>query len=91
VFLLWLSAQLIPICRYVIYKNGQKIGLKFALFVLDFYSFLVSKPQHIVVKVYFFPSEPHFVIRITVSTCLEEIKMMPPETIRFLGGTINFL
>jgi len=53
----------------VIYKNGLKIGLKFALFDPDFCSFLAHKPQHLVVKIYFLLSEPHFVIIIIVSTC----------------------
>jgi len=64
---------------FVIYENGQKNGPKFALFCFDFCSFLACKPQHLVVKVYFLSSEPHFVIIIIVSTCLERSKKMPLE------------
>ncbi|HWQ42362.1 MAG TPA: hypothetical protein VN456_10070 [Desulfosporosinus sp.] len=44
---------------------------------IDFCPFFAQKPQHLVVKVPQLSPKPHFVIRIILSTCLEETKKMP--------------
>jgi hypothetical protein len=61
----------------VIYKMPQKNGPKNALFDPFFCSFFTSKPLHIVVDPPYLPFKPLFVIRIILSTCLEETKKMP--------------
>lgn len=58
-----------------------KIGLKSAFLSPIFSLFFALKPQYIVVEVCFSPSEPHFVIRTILSTCLEEIKKMPVKPV----------
>ena len=60
----------------VIYKISSKIGPKNAFFQLDFFSFFASKPLHIVVVLTYLPFNALFVIRIILSTCLEDIKKM---------------
>jgi hypothetical protein len=68
-----LSALKLP---YVIYKSSLKQGSKNGVFSPIFYPKLVSKPLYVVVNLYYFSSEPQYVIRIILSTCLEvTIKM----------------
>jgi DNA-binding response OmpR family regulator len=53
------------------YKKPKKSVQKMVIFHPVFCPFFILKPQHIMVRVYFLPSEPQFVIRIILSTCLE--------------------
>jgi len=45
-------------------------------FSARFFSVIIPKPQHLVVKSYFFLSEPQYVIRTTASTWLELMELM---------------
>ena len=71
-----LSALKLP---YVIYKSSLKQGSKNGVFSPIFYPNSVSKPLYVVVNLYYFSSEPQYVIRIILSTCLECAIMMTIE------------
>jgi len=79
--------QLIPLILNVIYKKPLKNGAQNSLLGPVFSSFFTSKPLYLVVKPSYLPFKPLFVIRIILSTCLEDTKKMShPSGIPLAGA-----